>query len=240
MVAMNGCERLMRTFRREPVEAMPSFSGMGMVLLPAIKKLGCKFPQVHTSAEKLARSGIESARMFNLDSVVMPYDMCWESEALDNKISLYEDSEDILYATIPNKSWTELDQVRIADSDIETIMTRGRTPLIPEAMYECGADAISVDIKNDIGASRKRLGNDVLLFGNFDVFNLPCKAKTTVEEAVAGMKANVDGGVDAVWPGCGLWPGIREENFRAMEETVRECGRKASPALGRLGGTSTR
>ncbi len=47
---------------------MPFFSGMGMVLLPAIKKLGYKFPQVHTQCREIARSGIESARMFNLDS----------------------------------------------------------------------------------------------------------------------------------------------------------------------------
>ena len=124
----------MRTFRREPVDTMPFFSGMGMVLLPAIKKLGFKFPQVHTNAEKLAWSGIESARMFNLDSIVIPYDMCWESEALGNKISLYEDSEDILYPTIPNKNWTELDQVNITDRDIQTIMTKGRMPLIPQAI----------------------------------------------------------------------------------------------------------
>ena len=60
MAEMNGYDRAMRTFRREPVDTMPFFSGMGMVLLPAIKKLGYKFAQVHTSAEKLARSGIES------------------------------------------------------------------------------------------------------------------------------------------------------------------------------------
>ena len=351
---MNGIERVMRTFKREPVDTMPFFSGMGMVLLPAIKKLGYKFPQVHTNAEKLARSGIESARMFNLDSVVIPYDMCWESEALGNQISLYEDSEDILYPTIPTKNWETLDQVNITQNDIDTIMTKGRMPLIPEAlkivkkeapekalgawqlgpftqcgqtieldkvlkgvfkhkkkveeildkftdmiieigkalqaagadfitlrepgvaadllsprtfkelikprltrilaawkspkvlhicgstdpiiemMNDCGADAISVDIKNNLVETRKKLGNDVLLFGNFDVFALPCKAETTVDEAIQGIKTNIDSGVDAVWPGCDLWPDIKEDNFRAIEKTVREYGKKPSPALGRL------
>ncbi|MGA8571143.1 MAG: uroporphyrinogen decarboxylase family protein [Desulfobaccales bacterium] len=351
---MDGIERVMRTFNREPVDTMPFFSGMGLVLLPAIKKLGYKFPQVHTNAEKLARSGIESARMFNLDSVVIPYDMCWESEALGNKISLYEDSEDILYPTIPTKKWEELDQVNITQEDIDTIMVKGRMPLIPQAlkivkkeapekalgawqlgpftqcgqtieldkvlkgvfkhkqkvedildkftdmiivigkalqaagadfitlrepgvaadllspktfkelikprltrilaawkspkvlhicgstdpiiemMNDCGADALSVDIKNNLRETRKKIGNDVLLFGNFDVFALPCKAETTVAEAIQGIKDNIDGGVDAVWPGCDLWPDIKEENFRAMEKTAREYGKKPSPALGRL------
>ena len=55
---------------------------------------------------------------------------------------------------------------------------------------------------------------------------------------MAGIKANIDAGVDAVWPGCDLWPDIKEDNFRAMERTIREYGKKPSPALGRLDGAS--
>jgi [methyl-Co(III) methanol-specific corrinoid protein]:coenzyme M methyltransferase len=354
MAELTGFERVMRTFNREPVDTMPFFSGMGMVLLPAIKKLGYKFPQIHTSAEKIAKSGIESARIYNLDAVVVPYDMCWESQALGNSISLYEDSEDILYPTIPNKNWETIDQVNITQEDIETIMTRGRMPLIPQAikmvkemapekalgawqlgpftmcgqtieldkvlkgvfkqkkqieaildkfadmiieigkalqaagadfitlremgagadllsprtfkemikprltrilaawkspkvlhicgatdpiiemMNDCGADALSVDIKSNLKEARKKIGDNTLFFGNFDVFKLPCKEETTVEEAIQGIKVNIDGGVDAVWPGCDLWPDIKEENFRAMEKTIREYGKKPSPALGRI------
>jgi len=354
MTQLTGYERVMRTFKREPVDTMPFFSGMGMVLLPAIKKLGYKFPQIHKSAEMIAKTGVETARMYNLDAVTIPYDMCAESEALGNEISLYEDSEDILYPTIPYKKWTELSQVDITKEDIDTIMTRGRMPNIPKAikmakemapdkaigawqlgpftqcgqtieldkvlkgvfkekkrieaildkftdmiieigkalqaagadfitlremgagadllsprtfrdmikprlvrilsawkspkvlhicgatdplielMQECGADAISVDIKCNLTEARKKLGNDYLFFGNFDVFKLPCREETTVEEAIEGIKANIDGGVDAIWPGCDLWPAIKEENFRAIESTIREYGRKPSPALGRL------
>lgn len=354
MAELSGLERVMRTFKREPVDTMPFFTGMGMVLLPAIKKLGYKFPQVHTNAEKLARSGIESARMYNLDSIVIPYDMCWESEALGNTISLYEDSEDILYPTIPTKNWQEINQVNLTQDDIENIMTKGRMPLIPEAikivkkeapdkalgawqlgpftqcgqtieldkvlkgvfkekkrveeildkftdmiieigkqlqaagadfitlrepgvaadllspktfkeiikprltrileawkspkvlhicgstdpiiemMNDCGADAVSVDIKNNLLESRKKLGDKVLFFGNYDVFSLPCKEETTVEQAIQGIKTNIDGSVDAVWPGCDLWPDIKDANFRAMEQTARQYGKKPSPALGRI------
>ena len=110
----------------------------------------------------------------------------------------------------------------------------GATDMIIEMMNECGADALSVDIKNTLAESRKKIGDDTLLFGNFDVFALPCKEETTVEEAVEGIKTNIDGGVDAVWPGCDLWPDIKEENMRAIVETAREYGRKPSPAVGRL------
>jgi [methyl-Co(III) methanol-specific corrinoid protein]:coenzyme M methyltransferase len=110
----------------------------------------------------------------------------------------------------------------------------GATDMIIEMMNECGADALSVDIKNTLAESRQKIGDDALLFGNFDVFELPCKEETTVEEAVEGIKVNVDGGVDAVWPGCDLWPAIKEENMRAIVKTAREYGQKRSPAVGRL------
>jgi [methyl-Co(III) methanol-specific corrinoid protein]:coenzyme M methyltransferase len=354
MIQLTPKERVMRTFRHEPVDVMPFFSGMGMVLYPAIKKLGYKFPQVHTDAKKLAWSAIESARMFGIDSCVVPYDMCWESEALGNTISLYEDSEDILYPTIPYKNWKELEEVEFPDSGFR-IMEHGRMPLILEAiqiikkeapelavgawqlgpftqggqlieldrllkgvfkkpqlvssildrltdyiieigqalqaagadyitlremgagadllsprtfrdmitprltrilaawkspkvlhicgqtnpiidlMNQCGADAISVEIKNNLRETRNKIGDSVLLFGNFDVFKLPCAEETTVEQAIAGIKANIDGGVDAVWPGCDLWPAIKEENMHAIVKTIREYGAaRPTVAVGRL------
>ena len=343
-------ERVERTFARQPIDTMAFFSGMGMVVMPAIKKLGYQFPKVHKDAEKLARSAIESSRMFGFDSVVIPYDMCMESEAIGNAISLYENSEDILYPTIPEKMWKTMDQVsipsnimelgrlhlipeaikiikkeapelpvgvwqlgpftqagqvleldillkgvfkekakveatldKLADMAItigqacqaagadyitlremgtgtdllspktwrELIQPRmrkilgawkspkilhicGATDLIIEMMADCGSDAVSVDIKNNLVESRKKLGDKMLLFGNFDVFALPCKEETTVEQAVEAIKKNIDGGVDAVWPGCDLWPDIKEANMRAIVQTVREYGTKPTACVGRL------
>lgn len=350
MADLTPIERVTRLFRREPVDTIPFFSGYGMVVMPAVKKLGYRFAKLHTDANRLAQSAMESARMFDFDSVVVPYDMCMESEALGNKISLYEDSEDILYPTIPTKLWKNMDEVNIP----ENIMELGRLPLIPQAigiikkeapqypvgawqlgpftmsgqlleldillkgvfkekakveatldktadmiirigqalqaagadyitlremgtgtdlispktwkamiqprmrrilsawkspkvlhicgatdliiemMADCGADALSVDVKNNVVESRKKLGNEALIFGNFDVFALPCKEETTAEQAAAGIKTNIDLGVDAIWPGCDLWPDIKEENLRAMVRTAREYGRKPSPAVGRI------
>jgi [methyl-Co(III) methanol-specific corrinoid protein]:coenzyme M methyltransferase len=358
MAKLTPIDRVNRFFTRKPVDVMPFFSGMGMVLQPAIKALGYNFPSVHRNAERLARSGIESARMFHLDSIVIPYDMCWESEALGNEISLYENSEDILYPTIPYKKWTTLDQVKMSRDDIEHLMDRYPMNLIPEAIRivkkeapdlalgawqlgpftqcgqtieldkvlkavfkerarvedildqftemiinngkaliaagadfitlrepgvaadllsprtfkdliqprltrilaawrspkvlhicgstnpliemmwkvvtDSGAQAVSVDIKNNILESRQKLGNDAVILGNFDVFKLPCAEETTVQQAIDGIKVNIDGLVDAVWPGCDLWPAIKEENMRAIEKTAREYKIGPTPAVGRL------
>jgi [methyl-Co(III) methanol-specific corrinoid protein]:coenzyme M methyltransferase len=114
----------------------------------------------------------------------------------------------------------------------------GSTNPLIEMMWkivtDSGAQAVSVDIKNNILESRKKLGNDAIILGNFDVFKLPCAEETTVQQAVDGIKTNIDGLVDAVWPGCDLWPAIKPENLLAMEKTAREYKIGPTPAVGRV------
>lgn len=109
----------------------------------------------------------------------------------------------------------------------------GSTDMIVEMMHECGAGALSVDQKNDVVETRKKLGNDVLIFGNFD----PYGTLTTLEdiaEVENVIKKCIDNGVDAVWPGCDIWPDVKKENMEAYVRTVKEYGLKASPAVGRI------
>ena len=343
-------ERVMRLLRKEPIDTMPFFSGMGMVVMPGIEKAGVKFASIHTDAERMAWSAIWSARLMGFDCAVIPYDMTMESEAMGNTISLYEGSEDILYPTIPEKIWSSMDDVVIPD-DIEQ---RGRLPIIPKAieiikkeapelavgcwqlgpftqagqileldmilkgvfkqkakvqdlldklsdmiiklgqqwqaagcdyialrepgvaadllsprtfkdiikprltrilagwqspkllhicgqtdpliemMNQCGADGLTVDIKCNVAEARKKLGDDVLLMGNVDTYAMTCDPETKSEATVAHIKEIIDAGVDAVMPGCDLWPDIIEANMKAAVDTTHEYGKKASPAVGRL------
>ena len=108
----------------------------------------------------------------------------------------------------------------------------GSTDMIIELMNECGADALSVDQKNDVVESRRKLGNDILLLGNFDPYGTMVKMDATEAESV--IKKCIDDGVDAVWPGCDLWPEVKKENVEAYVRTVREYSKKASPAVGRI------
>ena len=82
------------------------------------------------------------------------------------------------------------------------------------------------------GKTGKRLGQHAV--AEMKEFGLPCAEETTVEQAIEGIKVNIDGQVDAVWPGCDLWPDIKEENFRAMEKTAREYKPGPTPAVGRI------
>ena len=110
----------------------------------------------------------------------------------------------------------------------------GATDSLIEMMVQCDAEAIGVDVKNNLQETREKLGKEALLFGNFDVYDLPCKAETTPDQAAATIKENIDAGVDAVWPGSDLWPDIKLENIHAIVNTVHTYGKKPSPAVGRL------
>jgi len=345
---MTSKERVARLFKKEPIDVMPVFSGQGMVTLDAIKKMGIRFPQVHISAEYMAGSAMASAELFDFDAVVIPYDMCTVPEALGRGVSLYKDTEEILYPTVPSK-WKTLNEVEFSGD----FLTRARMPLVDEAfgilrsqsngrfavggwvlgpftmagqileldvllkglrkdkerfeaflsemtdliitvarhyqelgvdymniremgsgtdiisprmwrmfvmenlkkifsslqspailhicgstdmiiemMNECGADALSVDQKNDVAESRKKLGSEVLILGNFNPYET--LVQMDASEVGGVIRKCIDDGIDAVWPGCDIWPEAKRENVEAFVRTVREYGVKPSPAVGRI------
>jgi [methyl-Co(III) methanol-specific corrinoid protein]:coenzyme M methyltransferase len=348
LAEMTPKTRIQAFFNREPVDTMPCFSGMGSVTVQAIEKMGIRFPQVHSSAELMAQSAITTADMFGFDGVVLPYDMCTVPEALGRGVSLYEDSDEILYPTVPFK-WASLDEVDISTDfmnsarmpvvdeainivkahdngklavggwvlgpftmagqlleldilqkgtykqkekikafldqmteiviqvarhyqemgvdyiniremgsctdlisprmwkhfvkpNIEKVFSSldspkilhicGKTDLIIEMMNDCGADALSVDQKNNVAESRKKLGNDALILGNFDPYKSLVEMDSSEVEAV--IKKCIDDGVDAVWPGCDIWPDVNPENMRIINASIKKFGRAPTPAVGRL------
>ncbi|RLC27519.1 MAG: methyltransferase [Deltaproteobacteria bacterium] len=108
----------------------------------------------------------------------------------------------------------------------------GSTDLIIELMNDCGAEVISVDHKNTLSETRKKIGNEVLLFGDYDGFSLPSTASE--DEIRAAVQKCIDAGVDAVWPGCDIWPDVKPENMAAINRAIKELGKVPSPAVGRL------
>lgn len=340
-------ERILKLFKREPIDRMPVFSGQGMVVLPAIRACGLRFPEIHLTGSNMAMSAIKTAEMYGFDGIVVPYDMCTIPEAMGLAVSLYKESQDVLYPTIPHKwktpeevvlpgdllergrmpvvteairiikeqvgdrlalgSWTlgpftlagqvlELDVLmKLSHKDktrVEALLDRmtdliirigryhhdlgvdfmslremgtgtdllsprvfksliqprlirilqawqcpkvlhicGATDLIIERMHECGADGISVDQKNHVDQTRKRLGDGALLLGNFDPYHTLCVAETDQVEGI--IRGCIDAGVDAVWPGCDLWPEVKEANLRAYVEAISKYGKGPTPAVGR-------
>jgi [methyl-Co(III) methanol-specific corrinoid protein]:coenzyme M methyltransferase len=92
----------------------------------------------------------------------------------------------------------------------------GGTDMIISDMAEI-CDVVSVDQKNDLAASREKIGADKVLLGNihpWDVFS-----QGTAEQIAEGVKSAAAAGVDAVWPGCDLWPDTPVDNLKAWVQT---------------------
>jgi [methyl-Co(III) methanol-specific corrinoid protein]:coenzyme M methyltransferase len=108
----------------------------------------------------------------------------------------------------------------------------GSTDLIIEMMNECGAEALSVDHKNNMAETRKKVGDDVLIFGDFEAYSTLCQMDAAQVEGV--IKTCIDKGADAVWPGCDIWPDVKKENVETYVATMRKYGKQRSPAVGRV------
>ncbi|MCK5577825.1 MAG: MtaA/CmuA family methyltransferase, partial [Dehalococcoidales bacterium] len=317
--SLNSRERVLKLFKREKIDYVPVFSGMGNVTVHGLKKYGLKFSEIHTDAQKMADMAASTFQLFGYECAVVPFDMGVEAEALGCKINYYPHSEDILYPTIAKNlaekvedldihvpsdlaktgrvpvvteaihllkeqvgaqvaigSWilgpyllagqicdvanlakaafkqadlvnkvleTTTDFIislakiyREAGADYITIREMGAgsdilsprmfrslvrphlerifaniespkilhicgdTDMIVDQMALCGADAISVDQKNDVAESRKKVGPDMFILGNIDPYGVMVKGKPDdVEKAVKDAIAN---GVNAIWPGC--------------------------------------
>jgi [methyl-Co(III) methanol-specific corrinoid protein]:coenzyme M methyltransferase len=348
MAELTGKERVMKMFKKEPIDRMPCFSGMGTVTIQAIEELKTVFSTIHKDAKMMAAAALNSSRMWGMDGVMIPFDMAAVAEAMGRGVSLYDGLEGIVYPTVPNK-WKNLDDIDVPAD----YMSKGRMPLIDEAfkilmkdapdlaigawvlgpftlsgqimeldillkglrknkeateaflaemtkytidmckhyeslgvdficvremgsgtdllspkmwktliqpnltkvfdaisvpsvnhicgstdmiiemMHECGADALSVDQKNNLVTTREKLGNDVLILGNFDPYATLVQMEDVAEVAKT-VKKCIDDGVDSVWPGCDLWPDVKKENMETFVKTVKEYGAKASPAVKRI------
>ncbi len=341
---MNHRERVLATLRGEKVDPTPVFSGMGNLTVHGLTDQNWRFPEIHLNGHKMASAAASTYKLFGLESVVVPFDMGVEAEALGCGINYYEDSEEILYPTISTKvadkvdewdlrlpdnplqkgripvvvdaikelketvgdevavgAWVlgpytlagqlfELDDLfkksfkkpdavhkaldvleaflidlaafyREAGADYMTVREMGGggdilsprmfgslikphlqnifaaldspkilhicgdTNLIMEQMGDCGADAISVDQKNDLRETRKKLGDDVILLGNLDPYNVLVSG--TLEEIDRAVKDIIDSNVNAVWPGCDIWPDVPKENMLALMEATHRHGRRA-------------
>ena len=99
----------------------------------------------------------------------------------------------------------------------------GDTNSIVDQMGACGADAISVEEKNNIAESREKLGPDALIFGNIAGYNALAVGKP--DDIDSAVKAAIASGVNAVWPGCDIWPDAPEENMKAMIAAVKKYGK---------------
>jgi [methyl-Co(III) methanol-specific corrinoid protein]:coenzyme M methyltransferase len=340
--SLNSRERVLKLFRRESLDYIPLFSGYGNITIHGLEKYGWKFPEIHTDARKMANMAASTFHLFGFESVVVPFDMGVEAEALGSKVNYYAHATDILYPTISQHpaekvedlnlqipsdlasagriplvteairilkeevgnqvaigSWVLgpytlagqlldlsqlakaafkkkdlvgklLDQLagvliqiiniyRRAGADYITVREMGAGPdILSPRMFEslirpplrrifdeiespkvlhicgdtnaiidqmvlCGADALSVEKKNNVTETRKKLGPDVLIFGELDAYGVLSQGKP--DDVDRAVKEAVERGVNAIWPGCDIWPMVPKENMEALMVSARKYGK---------------
>lgn len=89
----------------------------------------------------------------------------------------------------------------------------GNTNEVMHLLAQSGAEAISVDQTNNLVASRAALPH-TLLFGNLDPVETLSRGDQAQVQAAAERVRAV--GVDALWPGCDLYPPTPIENLRTL------------------------
>jgi [methyl-Co(III) methanol-specific corrinoid protein]:coenzyme M methyltransferase len=99
----------------------------------------------------------------------------------------------------------------------------GDTNPIIEMMQACGAEALSVEQRNDISASREKLGKDAVILGNIDAYNVLVQSKPDVIKE--NVQKAIEAGVDGIMPGCDIWPEISKENMLALVNATKEFGK---------------
>jgi [methyl-Co(III) methanol-specific corrinoid protein]:coenzyme M methyltransferase len=335
-------ERVLRLFRKEKIDYVPAFSGMGNIAVHGLEKYGWKFPEIHTDARKMASMAASSFELFGYECAVVPFDLAVEAEALGSKANYYPHATDILYPTISEHPAEKVEDLhleipadlskagripvvcealrllkkevgeqivigshvlgpytlagqlldlshlakaafkkadlvsalldklagvlidiiqiyRAAGADYVAVREMGAGPdilsprifqslIMPplkkiflrtasprvlhicgdtndiiEQMAACGADALSVEKKNRVAETRRKLGPDALIFGDIDGYGILTQGTPAqVEQAV---KEAIDAGVSAIWPGCDIWPTAPKENMQAMMTAARKYGK---------------
>jgi len=99
----------------------------------------------------------------------------------------------------------------------------GDTDDIVEQMATCGADAMSVEQKNHVAQTRQKLGPDALILGNIDAFGVMVEGKP--DDVDKSVKEAITNGVNAIWPGCDIWPTVPRENMESLMAATRKYGK---------------
>lgn len=136
---LSSRERVLRFFRKEKIDRIPCFSGMGNVILDGLDPLGWRFAELHQDAYKMAMAAATTYRLTGYECAVVPYDYTIEGEALGSTVNFYPERREqrVLYPIILDHEPPAADTVK--DIDLEAIKKvkasgAGRIPLVVDAI----------------------------------------------------------------------------------------------------------
>ena len=83
-MGLTSKERVIGILKREDIDRPPCFSGMGSVSVHAVE--GIEWNEVHKNADLMANLARASQKECGMDSVVVPFDLNIEGEALGGEV----------------------------------------------------------------------------------------------------------------------------------------------------------
>ena len=130
MKELTSRERIIGSLSGSTIDRPPCFSGMGSVSIHALT--GIEWREVHKDAEKMANLARSSQNECGIESVVVPFDLNVEAQALGGEVKFYEYREDeaLLYPIIPKKFVKKVEDIEAP----EKLGDRGRIPIVVEAI----------------------------------------------------------------------------------------------------------
>ncbi|HEX74331.1 MAG TPA: methyltransferase [Dehalococcoidia bacterium] len=132
---LNSRERVLRFLRKEKVDRIPCFSGMGNVLIEEVDRLGWYFGDLHRDPYKMAMASAATYRATGFECAMVPYDYHVEAESLGTEVRFYEEKKERITYPIASRELAE----KMVDIDLEAIKKTdpsksGRIPLVAEAI----------------------------------------------------------------------------------------------------------
>lgn len=132
---LNSRERVLRFLRKEKVDRIPCFAGMGSVLIEEVDRLGWHFGDLHRDAYKMAMAAAATYPATGFECAVVPYDYHLEAESLGSVAEFYEAKKERIIYPIMKHELTE----KLVDLDIEALKKKkpsgaGRIPVVAEAI----------------------------------------------------------------------------------------------------------
>lgn len=131
---MNSRERVLRLFRKEKLDRIPVFSGMGNVTVHGLQKYGWNFAEIHTDAYKMAKMAASTFQLFGFECAVVPFDMGVEAEVLGAQVNFYPRRTDVVYPTISKKVADKVKDLTIRVP--ANLAQSGRLPLVTDALRQ--------------------------------------------------------------------------------------------------------
>lgn len=131
--SLNSRERVLSLFRKEKIDRIPVFSGMGNITVHGLERYGWRFQEIHVDGRKMADVAASTFQLFGFECAVVPFDMGVEAEALGCEVNYYAEHTDIVYPTISKKLASKVEELDIqVPPDLEKA---GRIPVVIEAIH---------------------------------------------------------------------------------------------------------